>query len=546
MADSKILPLDIPLHRLLKRREAAALLNEFQALLPGGHLALVGTDGHPFVGTGTWPQEELLPLLARARDDQLVRNADLLFQPLLIESHLAGALVARSQPGEDLGQPHALRCLGRSLRLLLAQALETRDVVRETLDRYREINLLYDIGETIGGCLDPEELPKLVLGEANHVINAEAGAVLLPSALADGESNLEIRASFGDSDYAQVLRGESYHVAGQVIRSGRPAIVTDLHVGPLLIGPILCAPLKTQEQVLGAILLGRPAGQPEFTAGDEKLLMALAGQAAIALETARLHQEEIRRQRLEEELAIGRQIQLSLLPEACPVASGWEFAAAYHPARQVGGDLYDFLELPGKPRQLGLVIADVTGKGVPAALFMAFSRTIIRTESMSGRKRNPAAALRRVNRSIVRDIQSDDRLFLSAFYATLDTYSGRLTYANCGHNWPLWLRSATGEVRPLAARGIIIGIFSDVELEEHEIEMAPGDILIFYTDGVTEARDVDGQLFDDERLSAALATDPQASAQQVLDTVIDAIKTFTGDTPQSDDLTLFVVKRQRS
>jgi serine phosphatase RsbU (regulator of sigma subunit) len=531
--------LDIPLHRLLKRQEAAALLEEFALLLPEGDLALVGANGHLFVGTNVWPEAELAELLAQESDDQLMSTEDLLLQPLWVRSQLAGALVARGRGREDGKTEQALRCLCRSLTLILNQALETRDLARETLDRYREINLLYNIGETIGGCLDPEEIPQLVLGEANRIIDAEAGLVLLPPT--EGEDDLEIKASFGPAGYVQTLSRVCRDIADQVYHTSRPAIVTDLPTDPFRVGPILCAPLKTQERVLGVILLGRLAGEQEYTAGDEKLLMALAGQVAIALETARLHQEEIKRQRLEEELAIARQIQLSLLPEDCPVVPGWEFAATYQPARVVGGDLYDFLELPGEPRQLGLVIADVTDKGIPAALFMAFSRTILRTESMSGR--NPAATLRRANRSIVRDIQSDSRLFMSAFYATLDTVSGQLAYANGGHNWPLWLRSATGEVEPLAARGIILGVFSDIELEECNIEVAPGDLLVFYTDGVTEARNADGQLFDEERLRAAVASNPEASAQQVLQAVVAAVGAFVGDSPQSDDLTLFVIRR---
>ncbi|MCP4516289.1 MAG: SpoIIE family protein phosphatase, partial [Delftia sp.] len=220
---------------------------------------------------------------------------------------------------------------------------------------------------------------------------------------------------------------------------------------------------------LGVIALGRLAEQPVFTAGDEKLLMALAAQAAIAIETVRLHLEQVERQRLEEELAIGRQIQLSLLPEACPVIPGWEFAAVYQAARQVGGDLYDFFTLPDQPLQLGMVIADVTGKGVPAALFMAFGRTVIRMESRTGR--NPAAVLEQVNRLILQDGRS--RLFLTAFYATLDTHSGRLLYANGGHNWPLWLQSATGECQKLKSRSFLLGAFEDIELEERQIDVAP-------------------------------------------------------------------------
>ena len=542
MAHSSIVPQDsIPLHRLLKQREAQALLGEFAALMPEVDLALISANGRLFVGTGKWAQAELADQaelaewLAHARAGQIVRTADLLLHPLLANSHLVGALVARRF--ENPGQEHAVRCLHRSLAMLLAQALEKRDVAREALERYREINLLYNIGETIGACLNPAEIPSLVLTEARRVIRADAAAVLLP--VTGDEGDLRIQASFGDSSDVEALYEVSRDVIGQARRIGQPAIVTDLPAHPTPMGAILCAPLKTSEQVLGVILIGRRVGEPVFTAGDEKLLMALAGQAAIAIEKARLHLEEIKRQRLEEELAVGRQIQLSLLPEACPVVSGWEFAAVYQPARLIGGDLYDFFELPGEPHRLGLLIADVTGKGVPAALFMAFSRTVIRMESMTGR--NPSVVLSRANRFIIKDTRSG--LLLSAFYATLDIRSGRLVCANAGHNSPLWLRATTGESHELPARGIVLGAFNDIALEECQIDVAPGDLLVFYTDGVTEARDANGQMFDEDRLQATVAANPDTTAEQVLQAIVGAVKDFTGDTPPSDDLTLFVVKR---
>jgi len=429
-----------------------------------------------------------------------------------------------------------------------------RDVVSEALARYREINLLYRIGETIGGCLEAEEIPHLVLREIHRIVEADVGMVILlaePVVGTDGDAQ-GIAASFGADECVRVLHEGCREVVERACDTGQPTIVDlpSAQAGcvtrrPLLsagadICSVLCAPIKTPERTLGALVLGRLDGQSEFTAGDGKLALTLAHQAAISLETARLHQEEVKRQRLEEELAIGRQIQLSLLPEGCPVVPGWEFAAVYRPARHVGGDLYDFIQLPGESGHWGMVIADVTGKGIPAALFMAFSRTAIRSEAMNGR--SPATILQRANRLIVRDIRY--RLFLSAFYATLDTRSGRLTYANGGHNWPLWRQADTGETCWLAARGVVLGAFQDVELEEGTVEVRPGDLLVFYTDGVTEARSPGGALFGEERLRAAVRANADAGAQQVQEAIVAAVEAFTGDTPQSDDLTLFVVKRQ--
>lgn len=253
----------------------------------------------------------------------------------------------------------------------------------------------------------------------------------------------------------------------------------------------------------------------------------------------RLMEEEVKHQRMEEEMAIGRRIQRSLLPASCPQIPGWEFAAYYRAARQVGGDLYDFITLPETPNLLHLVIADVTGKGVPAALFMAFGRTVIRTEARNGCL--PAETLRRTNRSILQDIRTP--LFLSAFYATLETDSGRLAYANAGHNWP-YLRRRNGAVEPLASKGLLLGVFPEAIIEEETNQIEPGDCLVLFTDGITEAQNAASDLFEEERLEAVIAAHDGDSADGLLQAIVAAVEAFVGDTPQADDFTIVVARRQ--
>ncbi len=522
----------VSLHRLLERETATALLEAFEALMPEAAVALIGLDGRRFAGRGDWPRPAMSAWIAQAAAGQIGQMAEGQLYPLVARSQTVGALALRGSAPEAVVQ-----CLLSSLTVLLGQALEKRDVARETLDRYREINLLYRIGETIGASLDPDEIPRLELTEANRVIQSDVSVVLLPAA--DDEGGLEIKASLGAADEAKALPRAARNLIEQVRRTGRPDILVRAPAEEPPIESILCTPLKARERVLGVVLFGRRVGQPVFTAGDEKLALALASEAAITLEKAWLHQQEIKRQRMEEELAIGRRIQLSLLPEACPTMPGLEFAATYEAAYQVGGDFYDFFEVPGESQRLGLVIADVTGKGVPAALMMAFSRAIIRTEAMSGH--NPSAVLEQANRLIVQDNRS--RLLLSAFYAILDPLGGRLVYASGGHDRPLWLRAATGECLELRSRSLVLGAFPFVSLEERTIEVAPGDLLIFYTDGVTEARAADGQMFGEERLQAAAMAHRTASADQLLRAVVDEVKAFVGDAPAADDFTLLVVKR---
>jgi sigma-B regulation protein RsbU (phosphoserine phosphatase) len=297
-------------------------------------------------------------------------------------------------------------------------------------------------------------------------------------------------------------------------------------------------PLLVEGHSIG--LLTVQARQPRLL--DEsglRLLRLMANQAAIAIEKARLHQEEVKGRALEREMELGREIQLSLLPSGAPVIPGWEFAVCYQPARLVGGDLYDLLEFPGAPGRLGLVVADVMGKGVPAALFMALGGTVIRTIALSNQ--GPAQVLMGANPILLKDSRSD--MFLTAFYAVLDTGSGRLVYANAGHNRPLLQRAATGEIQELASDGIALGVLAAIELEQRTIDLAPGDLVILYTDGVTEAMDDGYRQFGMERLRAALQACAGSSAQETVDQLVAELKAFAGDMQQSDDITILAARR---
>ena len=219
-------------------------------------------------------------------------------------------------------------------------------------------------------------------------------------------------------------------------------------------------PLRAASEDLGTLELGYAAGaRARLGEESKRTFAAFADQVAIAVHNMQLlRRTDEALARKMAELAVGQEIQLSLLPKTCPEAPGWEFAASYSAARIVGGDFYDFCELADKPPRLGLVIADVAGKGVPAALFMALSRTIIRTTAFSGR--SPASALMRANQLILKDSQAE--MFLTAVYAVLELDTGRLIYANAGHNRPLWRHAADGTVTELDQRGIVLGAFEEI------------------------------------------------------------------------------------
>jgi serine phosphatase RsbU (regulator of sigma subunit) len=243
-----------------------------------------------------------------------------------------------------------------------------------------------------------------------------------------------------------------------------------------------------------------------------------------------------------EDLVVARQIQMSLLPETWPKAAGWEFAAAYQAARIVGGDLYDFVELPGSPQRIGVLVADVSGKGAAAALFMAHSRAIIRAAALD--QASPALALGLANDRILKDNQAG--LFVSAFYAVLEIDSGRLTYANAGHPRPLWWQASQRRLSELGGNGIVLGVSAEAAYEERGLSLAPGDRLVLYTDGVTEATNAEMELFGEARLEAALEAAVAGSPGHIVQAILSAVNDFGDGAPQADDFTLMAIQRLAS
>jgi serine phosphatase RsbU (regulator of sigma subunit) len=271
-----------------------------------------------------------------------------------------------------------------------------------------------------------------------------------------------------------------------------------------------------------------------------------------ALESALLAQEAAEAARLDEELRVARDIQTALLPARTPEIAGWEIAADWRSARLVGGDFYDFWRLPQAPgvvgatapqpptpssQPLGFVVADVSDKGVPAAMFMALSRSLMRAAALDGS--SPSVALGRANRWIARD--SESAMFVTLFYGILHPESGLLRYGCAGHNPPLLFR-AGGEVVELTTPGIALGVLEDVLLGENQTTLEPGEILVCYTDGVTEAINGAEEAFGVERLSAVISEHREYGATALVAAINGALLRFT-ERPPFDDLTLVVIKR---
>ncbi len=259
------------------------------------------------------------------------------------------------------------------------------------------------------------------------------------------------------------------------------------------------------------------------------------GTTGLKLRGQRLEQERIERERIEQELLVARRIQRALLPKDVPTVSGWEISPYYQPAREVGGDFYDFLPLADG--RLGLVIGDVSGKGVPAAVLMASTRSVLR--AVAQRALMPGQVLAEANEVLSADVPPS--MFVTCFYGILDPSSGRFHYANAGHNLPYWRHDdLASEMR---ATGMPLGLLPGMHYEEKEAILGPGDAVLFYSDGLVEAHNAEGEMFGDSRLQS-FVTNHSVSGESLITELLVELANFTGaDGEQEDDITLLTLRR---
>jgi serine phosphatase RsbU (regulator of sigma subunit)/anti-sigma regulatory factor (Ser/Thr protein kinase) len=304
-------------------------------------------------------------------------------------------------------------------------------------------------------------------------------------------------------------------------------------------GVKLVVPLISQGELIGVLNLGPRLSAQEYSGDDTRLLQSLAAQAAPALRIGQLVREqetEARaRERIEQELQVAQLIQQNFLPKDLPELRGWHVAAHYRPAREVGGDFYDFIALPGD--RLGLVIGDVTDKGVPAAMVMAATRSMLRASAP--RLVSPGQVLGRVNELLCPDVP--EKMFVTCLYAVLDPGTGTLQYANAGHDLPYVRRG--GEASELRATGLPLGLFPGITYEEMEATIEPGESLLLSSDGLAEAHSERGEMFGFPRIKALVGSSVGGS-QELIDALLVELHGFTPTGwEQEDDITIVALHR---
>jgi len=409
--------------------------------------------------------------------------------------------------------------------------------------------LLYQLSQTFNSSLDLDEVLNRVLDEVITAIHAERGFVMLK----ESDKRLVFRVARGldQTSIAEPQFQVSLSVVEQVARNGQPLLTSDaqaderfnLRQSVMFLGlrSILCVPLKMKDRIIGVIYADSRLQSSIFSPQDLDLLNAIASSAAIAIENARLYQVAVEKGRIEQELQMARRVQVSLLPRETPEVPGWRFVTRWRPAREVGGDYYDFIQT--SENQLGFLVADVTDKSIGAALFMAFTRSIVRANM--DHAPSPAAGIQRVNELICSE--SDQGLYVTLFYAEVDPLKDDFTFVNAGHNPGLHCSHYdTGELHRLmrlTSTGMPLGVDFDSSYTQQTIHMKPGELVCLYTDGVTEAMDADENQFGLERLEQTLIAHCHEPAERILDAIDQALHDFCGSTPASDDITVLIAKR---
>lgn len=478
----------------------------------------------------------------------------LLAAPILVHNDLLGYVVGYAAQDAESVTRYAgnLQLVADFISDKAYTEYELRNLTEELLEKYSEITLVYDISEALSAVLDQQAVCVFIIQKIVGVVGVDRASIMLYD---EDSDRLHIVASHGldlsDEEIRNIRVAPNEQVSGSVFSTGRHALIENVQDVPALDLPAKLAPYKKksflcipivlnsmnmQPKVLGVINLTDKISNDIFTTNDLRLLTAIASQAAMALYNIQLVEEVRKAERFQQEMEIAQGIQRGLLPNDFPGIPGLDLAGRCLPATQVGGDYYDFFQHSAS--ELGVVIADVSGHDVGSAFIMATARSSLRSEVLA--RKSPAHILKDTNFVLHKDLSQAEK-FITMFYAEYDSRTQFLRYANAAQNPPLLLRG--GACQMLDTDGIFIGMWENVDFEEKTIHLQRNDFVMFYTDGVVEAKNDAHEMFGTDRLIAVLeATPAHVTAQSLLKTVYDTVARFAGNAERSDDITVVVLK----
>jgi len=431
-------------------------------------------------------------------------------------------------------------------------------------------DFLHGLGEAFTETIRAADLHRLIVEGASRVLDAQGGALymmeraggkLAPAFISKGSppfidvpTNILQQAASDPGALEGYLRLHAIPpgvgIIGRVWQTREPVLLTDLANAPELEGlrgtslgaaSVMVTPLLYGKQNMGVLALGNGPSSPSFTPSDFVVFKSIAEQSAFALYNAIIYSEANEKKRLDHDLEIARDIQRILLPSEAPVIPGFEISGINIPARHVSGDYFDYLTVDTD--KLGVAIADVSGKGVPASIIMAICRSVLRSQAAGNP--SPADVLKKVNRQLYPDIKED--MFISMAYLILDHVQGTVMLSRAGHDAPILFDQATGTATPVKPPGMVLGIDSGSVFDritgDFALSLDRGDCLLLYTDGVTEALDANGDEFGPDRMIESVRASAPEGAPAIITGLIDALRSFVGAQPQNDDITLIAIRK---
>ena len=411
----------------------------------------------------------------------------------------------------------------------------------------RNLNALLEVSRALGAEMHLDSLLPVIIHKTTEVMDAERSSLFiydpdsdeLWSKVAEGMDEKTIRFPAGVG------------IAGDVAKTLETANIPDAYNDPRFnpefdkqsnfkTKSVLCMPMTTRKgELIGVIQVLNKTDGGTFQEGDEKLLEALCIQAGVAIVRARLTEAFLEKQRIEESLKLAADIQMGMLPStfpAFPERNDFDLFAGIIPAKEVGGDFYDFFLIDKK--HLSFVIGDVSGKGIPAALFMALTKTQIKASS--SRRRTPGDVLYRANNDLCHENESG--MFCTLFYGIMNMETGEVTYANAGHNPPYIINKNSEPVQIESTGGIALGVMEEMEFESATFTASKGDSIFLYTDGVNEAMNEADEEYSYERLEDYLKENSTGSITDMVNKNLESVKEFAGTAPQSDDITVLALR----
>jgi sigma-B regulation protein RsbU (phosphoserine phosphatase) len=422
--------------------------------------------------------------------------------------------------------------------------------LRRCRERIKSLTVCLEVARLINSTLELDEVLNRIMTTSKAVVRADACSLMLVDEATDELVFLVAHGSVGDQlkQGFRLARGQG--IAGHVFDSGQPLLIADAYQDPRFhrdfdrktgyrTRSILCVPIKIKERIIGVSQVINNLDGSAFTLEDQETLTLLCMHAAVAIENARMHRALLRKQQMESDLAFATSVQQSFLPQSSPELQGFCFYSHYQSALEVGGDFYDFIPLPGK--RVGVVIGDVSGKGVSSALYMARLTSDFRLRAVQ--QDDAAQLLEQINDLLCE--RSQRGMFVTLLYLVLDAAERTITYVNAGHLPPLlWNRRADRWQMLRQSGGPPLGILPGRRYASGVVHLEPGDGLLLTTDGLVEARDPAGQQFGWDNLEKVMRAG-SSQAEATYERMMQAVKAFMAGTPQADDITLVVIGVER-